>query len=145
MACSGQGLPAWLQKELEHALESAAPGVFEKALQWVFSKQQKHLLASPAQPLVEINAIARGLCSEAGGSCDVEAWTTKLQTLNMLPELIRMTCSMIGAWGSATEDGQLLQLRTLDFGGAPSHSPSARAWLWSQLHAGGQAARSPTG
>ena len=47
----------------------------------------------------------------------------------MLPELIRMTCSMIGAWGSATEDGQLLQLRTLDFGGAPSHSPSARAWL----------------
>ena len=80
-------------------------------------------------------------CSEAGGSCDVGAWETKLQTLNMLPELIRMTCSMIGAWGSATADGQLLQLRTLDFDASSPLPPSHG----SDRPAGGQVvARSPT-
>jgi hypothetical protein len=53
------------------------------------------------------------------GPCDASTWETKLQTMNMLPELIRMTCSMVGAWGSATPDGKLTQLRTLDFGGGP--------------------------
>ena len=30
-----------------------------------------------------------------------------------------MTCSMFGAWGSATPDGNLIQLRSLDFGDTP--------------------------
>ena len=30
-----------------------------------------------------------------------------------------MQCSMMGAWGSATADGNLVQYRTLDFGGGP--------------------------
>ena len=37
----------------------------------------------------------------------------------MLPDLIRMQCSMAGAWGGATPSGSLVQLRSLDFGGGP--------------------------
>merc|ERR550537_1602568 len=37
----------------------------------------------------------------------------------MLPELIRMQCSMMGAWGASTADGKLVQMRTLDFGTGP--------------------------
>jgi hypothetical protein len=40
----------------------------------------------------------------------------------MLPELIKMTCTMFGAWGSARPEetgGTLLQLRALDFGASP--------------------------
>ena len=42
-----------------------------------------------------------------------------IEQVNMLPELIRMQCSMMGAWGKSTSSGKLLQLRTLDFGGGP--------------------------
>lgn len=37
----------------------------------------------------------------------------------MLPELIQMQCSMMGAWGPSTHDNKLVQLRTLDFGTGP--------------------------
>ena len=113
------GLPAWLQHELETALEDAAPAVFEKVLGWVFTKQLPHLRESRVQPLVEIEGIAAGLCSTLNAPCNATRWEDKLQRLNMLPELIRMTCSMIGAWGSATADSNLTQLRTLDFGSGP--------------------------
>jgi hypothetical protein len=35
--------------------------------------------------------------------------------LNLFPELIRAQCSMAGIWGSASADGNLLQLRALDW------------------------------
>ncbi|EFA74526.1 acid ceramidase-like protein [Heterostelium album PN500] len=35
--------------------------------------------------------------------------------LHMFPELIKAACSMIGAWGGATANSGLLQLRALDF------------------------------
>jgi hypothetical protein len=37
----------------------------------------------------------------------------------MLPELVRMACTAFGAYGSATPDGGLIQLRSLDFGSGP--------------------------
>jgi hypothetical protein len=37
----------------------------------------------------------------------------------MLPELIRMACTAYGAWGKATGDKGLTQVRALDFGGGP--------------------------
>lgn len=33
----------------------------------------------------------------------------------MLPELIKAQCSIVGAWGSATASGSLVQLRALDW------------------------------
>ena len=35
--------------------------------------------------------------------------------LSLFPELIRMSCSMVGAWGPATANHGLLQLRALDW------------------------------
>lgn len=113
------GLPKWLESALENTLADAAPTIFETALGWVFDKQHPHLLASRVQPLAEIKGISEGICSTLKTPCNATTWELKLQKLNMLPELIRMTCSMIGAHGSATADGKLLQLRTLDFGGGP--------------------------
>jgi isopenicillin-N N-acyltransferase-like protein len=113
------GLPPALQHELESALEDAAPAIFEKALGWVFTKQHPHLVTSRVEPLVEIEGIAAGICSTFDTPCNATHWEGKLQKLNMLPELIRMTCSMIGAWGSATPDSSLVQLRSLDFGSGP--------------------------
>ena len=46
----------------------------------------------------------------------------RLRAINMLPELVQMQCSMMGAWGAATKgaagaaSGALVQLRSLDFG-----------------------------
>lgn len=33
----------------------------------------------------------------------------------MIPELTRAACTILGAWGSATSDGKLYHLRTLDW------------------------------
>ena len=117
-------LPPALQKALEGALKDAAPPVFKAALRWVFNQQKSHLAASASQPLEEIAGMARGICARqrhdgAGAKCSEAEWETQLHVVNELPELIRMTCSMFGAWGSATPDGNLVQLRTLDFGGGP--------------------------
>lgn len=45
--------------------------------------------------------------------------TNTVRRLNMLPELIRMACTMFGAWGPATPTGKLTQIRALDFGSGP--------------------------
>eukprot|EP01133_Synstelium_polycarpum_P012990 gene12990-15280_t len=51
----------------------------------------------------------RGLADGSG-----QPYKTVLQ-LHMFPELIKAACSMIGAWGDATVDSTLMQLRALDF------------------------------
>jgi isopenicillin-N N-acyltransferase-like protein len=115
-------LPAALQKALEGALKEAAPPVFKAALRWVYEQQKSYLAASPSQPITEIKAMAQGVCArrgQGGAACSASELETELNTVNELPELIRMTCSMFGAWGSATPAGTLVQLRTLDFGGGP--------------------------
>lgn len=43
----------------------------------------------------------------------------QVRQVNMLPELIRMTCTMYGAWGPASASSKLMQLRALDFGATP--------------------------
>merc|ERR1711968_239643 len=72
----------------------------------------------------EMEAIASGVCSKLPDSdtCKnggVKGLVDTIEQVNMLPELIRMQCSMMGAWGKSTAAGKLLQLRTLDFGGGP--------------------------
>eukprot|EP00911_Craspedida_sp_UC1_P002795 UC1_evm1s2046 len=116
------GLPKWLVELLESALKHEAPAVFKKALGWVLSQQLSHLQASRVAPLDEMRGMAEGMCAspEAPSACNVDTLENELRLVNMLPELIKMTCSMVGAWGSATApDAGLLQLRTLDFGTGP--------------------------
>ena len=62
-----------------------------------------------------------GVCSHTDHAiCDDKPhFLSTVQQMNMLPELLKMQCSMMGAWGPSTPDGKLVQLRTLDFGGGP--------------------------
>ncbi len=38
----------------------------------------------------------------------------KIRQVNLLPELLKASCSLLGAWGPATYSGELIQLRALD-------------------------------
>jgi hypothetical protein len=73
-----------------------------------------------------MEGMAQGICDKRTSQnkkCSVKDWAKQIKTVNMLPELIRMTCTAFGAWGDATAQsslgGKLLQLRALDFGGGP--------------------------
>ena len=129
-------LPKWLQdiilKLLPYA-EQEAPKIFDLALEYVELVQRKYNHGSLYD---EMDGIAHGACAaaaKAGRSCDAAAYAKRLQKINMLPDLIRMQCSMLGAWGGASPGGSLVQLRALDFGGGPFannsvlvvHHPSA--------------------
>jgi len=39
----------------------------------------------------------------------------RIQFINLIPEAIRASCSIYGAWGPATSNGGLLHLRSLDW------------------------------
>ena len=117
------GMPAWLQAAIRLLLptaEKAAPAIFELALGWLEGEQRKYNKASAANFYDEMGGIAHGACAAAADeACDEERLYRRVVHLNMLPDLIRMQCSMLGAYGSATADGHLVQLRALDFGGGP--------------------------
>ena len=105
---------------LRKGVASEAPKAFNEAMAWVWGKEQKYV---PSYIIEEIEGISEGMCdklSKAHIACDPKAWATKIQNLNMLPELIRMTCTAFGAWGEATASKDtLIQLRALDFGEGP--------------------------
>ena len=54
----------------------------------------------------------QGLCDGAALSKD-DCQT--LIRIHMLPELTKGSCSFVGAWGKATEDGKVMQVRALDW------------------------------
>jgi len=43
--------------------------------------------------------------------------------MNLIPELLKASCSILGACGPATENGQLLHLRALDW---EEHAPMSK-------------------
>lgn len=111
-------LPKWLQDIIKDPLKLAAPEVFDLALAYVYERQKEHIASSPANVWDEADGIVEGMCSVK--KCDAASYKKKIRHVNMLPELIRMQCSMMGAWGKATpNDEKLVQLRTLDFGTGP--------------------------
>lgn len=104
-------------KKLINAGTAVAPKIFKSALAWVWEKEKQYV---PDYLVKEMEGIAQGVCDAPHiGNCNVTEWTETIQTVNMLPELIRMACTAYGAWGSATPNGGLIQLRALDFGGGP--------------------------
>ena len=112
-------LPKWLQAEIKKLAEEHAAAAFELALGWLEGVQHSYNNASKAAVFEEIDAIAEGACNATTDACDSAALAATLRKLNVLPDLIKMQCSMLGALGSATPIGSLLQLRSLDFGGGP--------------------------
>lgn len=125
-------LPEWLAALIKAAgVEHAVPAL-NTALDWVYEQENTMI---PQRLIDEMEGIAQGLCDAQSAeaaqttkgreheqeqeACDVTEWTTKIKRVNMLPELIRMTCTMLGAWDQASASGNLLQLRALDFGSGP--------------------------
>jgi len=47
----------------------------------------------------------------------------QLIDINMLPELLKASCTALGAWGKATLQGSVIHLRTLDW---EEHAPMSR-------------------
>lgn len=94
----------------------AAPDAMMRAMKWVYDQEEQYM---PSYILEEMDGVADGLCNTLGSSCNATEWRETIRTVNMLPELIKMACSEVGAWGEGSETGKLVQLRALDFGGGP--------------------------
>ena len=105
-----------LLKLLEPSIANLAPGIFAEALNWVYHQE---LAFFPPALSDEMRGIADGVCSQQGPTCNATALLGRVRATNMLPELIQMSCTSFGAWGSATPNGGLVHLRALDFGGGP--------------------------
>ncbi|MGI6457883.1 MAG: C45 family autoproteolytic acyltransferase/hydrolase [bacterium] len=73
-----------------------------EVLDQVFEQTKPHI---PAYFLEEIQGMARG------SGVDYQT----LVRINMIGEASEWHCSLFGAWGPATQTGNLLQLRSLDF------------------------------
>jgi hypothetical protein len=123
-------LPKWLAdaiRKLLPAAEKEASTIFGLALGWLETLQRPHNSASRSHLYDEIDGIAKGVCAAAAATptaasdhlCREHELRDQLRRLNMLPDLIKMQCSMLGAHGSATPTSGLVQLRSLDFGGGP--------------------------
>ena len=114
-------LPAPIQKLakiVQVKTAAQAEEIMNKAMRWVYEQEYEYM---PKYILDEISGIANGMCSVAGDhtACNVTKWEETIQTVNMLPELIRMACTGFGAWGAASTTGKLIQNRALDFGSGP--------------------------
>ncbi len=114
-------LPPWLQLEIKRLAKREAPQAFELALGWLEGVQRRFNEASELELYAEIEGMARGVCAAAGSSsCDEREIAGAIGRVNVLPDLIKMQCSMLGAWGDGTTpNGTLVQLRALDFGTGP--------------------------
>ena len=75
---------------------------------WVYEQEEEYM---PAYLVEEMDAIGAGVCHTLGKSCNTTEMAATVRRLNMLPELIRMACTMFGAWGPASPDGTLTQIR----------------------------------
>eukprot|EP01064_Diplonema_japonicum_P020269 TRINITY_DN2945_c1_g1_i1.p1 TRINITY_DN2945_c1_g1~~TRINITY_DN2945_c1_g1_i1.p1 ORF type:complete len:463 (+),score=78.20 TRINITY_DN2945_c1_g1_i1:48-1391(+) len=114
------GLPLWMQYLIGNATAQEAPFVMKTAMQYVFDREYPYIAASNTDLLSETRGIAEGICdSGTVPKCDVNEVYDLVKLTNMLPEVVKMSCSMMGAWGASTPSGHLTQLRTLDFGGGP--------------------------
>ena len=87
----------------------------------MFAKQEKYISQANMD---ELHGIADGMCAaktlaDASQECDSDDWFVKIARFNMIPELVRMSCTVIGGWGPATQNGALFQVRALDFGASP--------------------------
>jgi hypothetical protein len=115
-------LPDWLADAIHQALDQKVVPAFYMAMQAVWDHESQYV---PPRLKTEMSAMAQGLCSAQAArnvACDVDEWTSYIQQVNMLPELIKMTCTMFGSWGTSRPqetEGTLLQLRALDFGSSP--------------------------
>ncbi len=89
-------LPDWLEKLIAAAGDAAGPPIVDAVLSMIYSQEQKFNEAGAEDIKSELAAMAEGACSVVGPPCDAVKLGRELQRLNVLPELIKMQCSMLG-------------------------------------------------
>lgn len=120
-------LPEWLVHLVTKAVATLGPRVVQAALGWVHWKEQKYTHAANDKVTFvfeELTSMADAVCTTIGPDrCrklgGAKAFADRMVRVNYLPELLQMHCSMLGATGSATTHGKLVQMRTLVFGTVP--------------------------
>jgi len=97
--------------------------LFPVALEWLYTYQKKFTTKSPANYVNEMKGVVDAICSTDKHKNSLQCKTGGLHRTvvgtNEIADLVKMQCSMMGAWGEATANGDLVQYRTLDFGGGP--------------------------
>jgi hypothetical protein len=91
----------WLPKNVQKAIED---GGLQLALNVTFDATEKHIPSHFIETM-------QGMANSSGVDY------LQIRNLAMLPELIKASCSIVGAWGDATAetDSELVQLRALDW------------------------------
>lgn len=77
-------------------------------LWWLKQGSPQYLLLKPHIP-ADFDAEVRAAAKAAGID------EREYMNLQVFPELVKAACTMVGAWGSATPNGKLVQLRALDW------------------------------
>ena len=107
-------LPKWIR----HEIGEAGVGITKHLLDLNYIITKKF---TPQRWDDEMKGIAKG------SGIPVKTW----RRINLVPELLKASCSIGGWWGDATPNGQLLQLRALDW---EEHSPISKFPLITVYH-----------
>merc|ERR1719197_1423980 len=102
---------AWVQSDIENAVTKYVPkdiadliAVYglDAVLDLQYLLMKNHISD-------EFKAEVEGIAETSGLSFDL------IMRLTVFPDMVKAHCSMVGAWGNATPDGSLVQLRALDW------------------------------
>lgn len=107
-------LPSWLRSEIGRSGVTLAHRLLD--LNYLITKK-----FTPQRWEDEFKGVADG----SGQS--IKTW----RRINLLPELLKASCSLGGWWGPATKSGQLIQLRALDW---EAHAPMSKFPLITVYH-----------
>jgi len=99
-------LPKWLRMDVAHT----GVGLAKRLLDINYLITKKY---TPKRWEDEFKGVAKG------SGISQKTW----RRINLIPELLKASCSIGGWWGPATESGQLIQLRALDW---EEHAPISK-------------------
>lgn len=107
-------LPKWLRHDIGQTGVSLAKRLLD--LNYIITKKY-----TPKRWEDEMKGMAKG------SGIPVKTW----RRINLIPELLKASCSIGGWWGPATKTGQLIQLRALDW---EEHAPISKFPLIAVYH-----------
>lgn len=107
-------LPKWLRHDIGQTGVALAKKLLD--LNYIITKKY-----TPKRWDDEMKGIAKG------SGIPVKTW----RRINLIPELLKASCSIGGWWGPATKTGQLIQLRALDW---EEHAPISKFPLITVYH-----------
>ena len=107
-------LPKWMR----HEVGETAVSLIKRLLDLNYVITKKYI---PQRWEDEMKGMGKG------SGIPAKTW----RRINLIPELLKASCSIGGWWGPATESGQLIQLRALDW---EEHSPISKFPLIAVYH-----------